>query len=150
MAQWKDVPGYDNYMISDEGEVWSKISDRLLTPVMLNGFSVVHLHKNRRAKNFYIHRLMATTFFGAEVEGLKVIFVNGDRNDLRLDNIRVTELAVVKPEHLGRRVMILETGKIYNSVKECAREIYGSPSNIYGALNGRTFTYLGYHFRYVD
>lgn len=48
-----------------------------------------------------------------------------------------------------RPVKILETGKIYKSQAECAREIGGSQPNINACLMGRRRSHLGYHFEYA-
>lgn len=46
-----------------------------------------------------------------------------------------------------KRVQIIETGEIFNSLHDCAKQINGRVSNIIGCLKGRQKTHRGYHFK---
>lgn len=47
------------------------------------------------------------------------------------------------------RVMINETGEIFNSLRACAHAIDGVPSGIHETIHGRRKSYKGYTFSYV-
>lgn len=48
-----------------------------------------------------------------------------------------------------KKVVCIETGKKYESVKECAIDICGSESGVYKVCNGQSKTYKKMHFQYV-
>ena len=50
----------------------------------------------------------------------------------------------------GRKVKCIETGIIYNSVNECANNLYIEPGNIRNNAGGRTKSCCGLHFEYVE
>ena len=60
---WKDIEGYDGvYKISDNGNVFSEKSNKIIKTRINKGYEVVKLHKNGNEKNFFVHRLVAITF----------------------------------------------------------------------------------------
>lgn len=149
MEEWRDIPGFMGYKVSNKGRIWSERSNMSITLVMLNGFYVVGLHKDRRRYTKYVHRLVAQAFITPDIEGRQVKIVNGDHTNVGLSNLRVTDFRAAKPAKRGSKVMIKETGKVFDSVRECAMFLQGHPSGIYNVLNGPSFTYLGFHFQYV-
>ena len=48
-----------------------------------------------------------------------------------------------------KKVLCVETGKVYNSVKECAEAINGKESSIYNVCRGQNKTYRKMHFKYI-
>lgn len=48
-----------------------------------------------------------------------------------------------------KKVICVETGKIYNSVKECSIDVGGLETSIYKVCNGERKTYKKKHFQYV-
>jgi len=58
---WKPIEGYENYMISTLGRVWSKRIERTVKP--RNGrYQKVRLLDGNKAKWFFVHRLVAIAF----------------------------------------------------------------------------------------
>lgn len=101
--QWKSIPGYPGYEVSDQGRVRSYkkklspkkgwgISDkpqRILKPsVGGNGYLCLRLSNNGKTKYFAIARLVLETFVGSPPEGMEVCHNNGDPHDNRLKNLR--------------------------------------------------------------
>lgn len=63
MEEWKTITDYDNYEISNLGNVKNKKTNRLLTPYIISsGYYGVQLCKNGKHKNYLIHRLIAIAF----------------------------------------------------------------------------------------
>ena len=52
----------------------------------------------------------------------------------------------------GKKVQIVETGEIFNSITECAKAINGSPGTIHDILYGKRnrLTHKGLHFKLLD
>ena len=48
-----------------------------------------------------------------------------------------------------KKILCVETGEIYDSVKECAEDIQGTESGIYKVCNGQNKTYKKMHFEYI-
>lgn len=56
----------------------------------------------------------------------------------------------VKRKPHTRKVRVIETGKIYNSISECGTDVGGDTPGICGCLSGRHKTHRGYHYEYAD
>lgn len=52
----------------------------------------------------------------------------------------------VKP----KPVKVEETGKVYTSAREAARDVQGDYSKIYRCLRGERKTHKGLHYEYAD
>lgn len=50
----------------------------------------------------------------------------------------------------SKKIRIVETGKVYNSITECAKAIKGTVPGICSCMSGRQEKHRGYHFEYVD
>ncbi len=75
--EWKDIEGYEGvYQISNSGrikriKIWNGkkfiTGEKILKPY-LNGkngkYLKITLHKDKKAKRVYVHRLMAQTYLG--------------------------------------------------------------------------------------
>ena len=103
MENWKDVPGYEGlYRVSDQGRVksLSKVivrnhtngnylsKEKILRPALVQGYPMVALSKNGKAKSIRVHILVMLAFVGPAPEGCEVLHKNGDRTDARLTELR--------------------------------------------------------------
>lgn len=94
---WVDIQGFDgNYKISSQGEIWSRKSTRGIKPnhwLKLNQFMstynylYVGLSNNGSRKNFFVHRLVATTFVPNFDNKPYINHINGVKTDNRADNL---------------------------------------------------------------
>lgn len=87
---WKDIEGYEGlYQVSNLGRVKSleridrlerKVKERMLS-IRDNGtgYKFVDLHKNNKAKRFYVHRLVASTFIPNPEYKPEVNHLDGDK-----------------------------------------------------------------------
>lgn len=101
---WKDIPGFSGlYQASSLGRVkrvggmrrsragvlypWP---EKFLTPVCRkrDGYCMVRTCIDGTPGSHYVHRLVASAFFGAPPAGQEVCHGNGDRSDNRLCNLR--------------------------------------------------------------
>jgi hypothetical protein len=90
VVQIKKIPGFPNYWITVNGDVYSDVSHKYLKPGYVGrdrGYASVVLSnkKGRRAK--YAHRLVLETFVGPCPEGQEGRHLNGNSQDNRLENL---------------------------------------------------------------
>lgn len=104
---WRDIKGYEGlYQVSTLGRVRSmdikvdcyptskKPYTQLRKSRILKTFNggnkqlVVHLYKDGESKYKLIHRLVAETFLENPMNYEYVDFINGDKTDMKLDNLK--------------------------------------------------------------
>ena len=56
------INDFDNYQISNVGNVKNVKTNKILKPSIKNGYYFIILCKNKKQYNKYIHRLMADAF----------------------------------------------------------------------------------------
>lgn len=60
---FKLIPGYEDYLVSENGEIFSTKRQKFLKPRKNEyGYLKINLYKNGKYKNFRVHRLVALTF----------------------------------------------------------------------------------------
>jgi hypothetical protein len=103
--QWRKVPGWDDYEVSDQGQI--RRLERQVRQTGLNGYYTrtfptrthratpdgrgyltVHLRHAGRSKVVWVHRLVLSTFGGEAPKGTECCHINGDRTDNRLVNLK--------------------------------------------------------------
>ena len=99
---WRDVVWFEDwYEVSTYGRVRTKerwlnnrYSGRMLKPTLLRriemkyGHLAVTMCVNKKQYLRYVHRLVAEAFLG-EVDGYMVEFIDGDRSNVYLNNLRI-------------------------------------------------------------
>lgn len=92
---WKDIEGYKGlYQVSSLGCIKSfpkyrkKISTILKPHQKTDGYLLVCLYKSNIRKDFYIHRLVLTTFIGPPPAGMICRHLNSIKTDNRLCNLK--------------------------------------------------------------
>ena len=166
---WKQIPGYDNYEVSDTGLVRSLKSgkERILSPGKLrNGYLMVTLHKDGKRKGMQVHRLVAEAFIPNPLGLETVNHKNEDKSDneasnlewLSLtDNIRygtgIRRSALARINMRGNPVLQLDAlGNVVNrfpSAREASRQTGISQGNISEACRGRRKTAGGFVWKYA-
>ena len=83
-----EVVGYNNYLIYDDGRVWSKYNNKFLKPFKnTDGYYMVDLFNDGKGKKFKVHRLVALHYIPL-VEGKdQVDHINNIKTDNRLENL---------------------------------------------------------------
>jgi hypothetical protein len=85
-----EIQDYPNYLIYDDGLVFSEKSNRFLKPVKNNrgGYHVVNLCKNGNHKTFLINRLVGLHYL-PKVQGKDYIdHIDGDKSNNHVNNLR--------------------------------------------------------------
>lgn len=82
-----DIEGFEDYQITDDGRVWSKKSNKYLTPLKGRYYSV-HLSKDGVTYTKSIHRLVAEAFVNNESNLPVVDHIDGNPHNNIAENLR--------------------------------------------------------------
>ena len=82
------IPGFEDYGISEEGEVYSYRWKRFIIPYMNKGYYKVHLTKDEKRYLKLLHRLMADTYIPNPDNLLFVDHVDRDTKNNSISNLR--------------------------------------------------------------
>lgn len=165
--QWKDINGYENYQVSSYGRIRSKnrilsqkghkniynrkLDGRILKQRKQNGgYCVVWLSKDGKTKAVTVHRLVACAFLGEK--DLDVNHKDGNKENNNIENLEwVTRsrnithaYRVLKRKKNSKKIMCVETGEIFNSIKEASQTKNINHVSIGHVLAGRNKTAGGY------
>ena len=160
MEEWRRCYETDDYEVSNLGEIRNTKTGRILkTYIDDQGREIVSIKIDGRNYTRRVHRLVAEAFYGADCEGLEIY--HRDRNKLnnRLSNLALgTRSEVIAHTYkLGRspanqkRIRCIETGKEYESIRECSKAVGLCESTISKCLN-YSFNHnrKGLHFEVID
>lgn len=87
---WVSLDGLSNYSVSSYGRVINVHTGVELKPSKTrNGLLRVNLSRNGVKKTVYLHRLVAKCFFLKYKDRVKIEFINGDKNDCSVLNLRM-------------------------------------------------------------
>lgn len=162
--RWKKLPQpYQDYEISDIGRFRSLIkhSNVLVKPTFGwsngQGYRQVAIFQNGKRRFFYVHRLVAEAFIPKTFGKNFVNHINGDGNDNRVENLEwVTreenerhKQEFLNPSHDSskKQIVCVETGKIFDCMKDAAREYNVCYRSIRKAISGVLLTAGGYHWQ---
>lgn len=83
------VPDFQNYLISDEGKIWTKNRNRFLKPGLRGGkYSFVVLCRDSKIYYKSVHRLVLEVFVGKCPDGQECRHLDGNSQNNSLDNLR--------------------------------------------------------------
>lgn len=164
---WKDVPGYEGtYKISNMGRVKSLNYDgsmeaRIMTPYYVHKYKRVRIFKDKKSISVGVHRLVAQAFIPNPDNKPFVNHIDGDQSNNRVDNLEwctQSENVMHAYRVLGykasggrekRRVRLVETGQVFNSIKEASVKTGHNRTSIISCCKGRYKTASGVHWEYV-
>ena len=142
MEIWKPLRNFPSYNGSTEGRIMNIKTQRILkTFADSRGYIKVCLRKNNRQYTVRVAKVIAETFLG-EHPGMDVSYKWCTRSE-----------AARKAFALGTRqpprripIRVLETGKEYDSIRACARDLGCNQTDICRYLSGKRLDVKGYHF----
>lgn len=152
--EWKQIQGYENYEVSNEGQVRNRKTGKILKPVKNStGYLQVTLCKNKR-KNYSIHRLVAEAFIPNPHGYDTVDHINYDKTDNRVENLRWMSRSNNAKDgskmRATQKVYCVELDQTFNSINEAERETGIWRSNITACCQGKYKHAGGYHWKYVE
>jgi hypothetical protein len=97
VEQWKPIEGYENYEVSDHGNVRNKATSKILKAnlkgVEGNEYRFVGLYKDGKLKQYKIHRLVAQHFISNPENKRNVDHIDRDRFNNNMTNLRWVTLS---------------------------------------------------------
>ena len=160
MKVWVSLKEFPQYEASNEGDIRNKKTGRILKQKLgVHDRYQVSLFDNGRSHTKQVHRLIADSFFDGNHEGLDVDHVDGDHKNNHISNLefctrkentrRAFELGLrVGPRR--KRIILVETGEVFDSIRDCQRMTGFDHSAISKCLSGKQDNYKGYHFEEID
>lgn len=169
---YKQIKGFEGlYEIGNNGEVVSLFANKrkVLKPgLMTSGYKMVSLKKDRKQTVFSIHRLLATHFIPNPKKLEQVHHKDGNKLNNNLENLEWVSraanvqhaydsgLKTYRPLHYkgkfgkdhnrSKKVVCVETGVVYGSMSEAARELNISISAVSLSVN-EGYPVFGMHFQ---
>ena len=172
MEIWQETTSNPNYVVSNTGRCRHKGSDYDHSTRLKKGYLVTDLYSQGKRRTERIHRLVAEAFVPNPDGKPEVNHKDGNKLNNRADNLEwctkkencrhAWDNGLVKPSRsmLGRKnpnggrkgkpIRIIETGEVFNTLKDCEEAIGGNNRHINDCLRGRQRSHRGYHFEYVD
>lgn len=169
--EWREIHDYPNYEVSNFGRVRSKEREvtqfghkknytRIMKGKVLQqrkqnaGYLVVWLSVEGKKKAITVHRLVATAF--VKGNGNDVNHIDGNKINNRVDNLEwVTHSNNIEHayrvlhriKHLSKRVICIETGEVFQSMRDAAQAKGINATSIGHVINGRNKTAGGYTWK---
>lgn len=171
METWKRSTINSNYNISNDGRIRRNGSEKDHSMRDNDGYLVTDLYMNGKRSTERVHRLVAIEFVPNPDGKPEVNHRDGNKHNNAASNLEwVTKKencrhawdnGLARPSYggLGRHnhrsgrpgkpFRIVETGEIFNRLKDCEEAIGADGGHINDCLRGRQETHRGYHFEYV-
>ena len=87
MQEWKKIKGFENYSVSNDGEVRNDRTGRILKPYLsTSGYYQVMM--GRKTVPQYIHRLVAIAFISNPDNKKQVDHIDGNKRNNCISNLR--------------------------------------------------------------
>lgn len=183
IEEWRPITGYEeSHEVSNFGNVRSidrvietnsrwgtrrkeKRKGRQLSSFMnKDGYPCVHIKRDRRQKEFKIHRIVALAFLGEPGEGMEVNHIDGDKTNNHVSNLEwvthkenmVHNFKVLGYDYTGRMgragrlIKCIDTGEIFPSETEVARAHGGTQGGVWYALNKGHGVYRGKKYKIIS
>ena len=153
----KDIKGYEGlYAITEDGKVWSYRSNRFLkTNINRSGYQYVVVSVGGERKTFTIHKLVAEAFIPNPEGKQQVNHKDEDKTNNKVENLEW--MTAIENVNYGTRtlrtqtpVYCVELDRVFDGVREAARELGLHHNNISAVCRGRLNQTGGYHWQYVE
>ena len=79
-VELRPIPGFDNYLVSEDGRIYSKHIKRFMkTHIINSGYEAITITQDGQPTNKLVHRLVGKAFVDGYVAGLEINHKDGNR-----------------------------------------------------------------------
>lgn len=166
VEEWRKVPGYENYEVSNTGKVVNNNFNRKgvrkeMTYKNNRGYLAVSLFRNGNGKDITVHRLVAQEFIPNPNNLREVNHIDGNKENNNVDNLewctREENLEHAKNSGLAYKrsrsiVAVFPDGSEieYESTEDAVRKTGISQPSIWRSLKGLCKNSKGIIFKYKE
>lgn len=146
---WRDIKGYSSYQISNQGRIWSVLSQRHLKPTKKpDGYYQINLiADNGKRKKEYLHRLVALMFIDNPNKLPEVHHKDGNKDNNTVENLEWIDRLTHGRITNGCKVYQYDNGKLvgeFDSIGEAAEYVGGTKNGLNSYFTLGYPTYRGY------
>ncbi len=167
MELWKSIKDFEDYLVSDCGNVYSIKSNKIMQlHKMKSGYMHLNLSKNNKKYGFYVHRLVADAFISNPKCFPQVNHKDENKENNNVSNLewctceynvnygtaRKRTSETLKSRGTGNKIFCVETGVVFPSIKE-ASKVMGVQSSEISRMVFKTRNIKavhGYHFELIE
>lgn len=171
MEVWRKISDNPNYLVSNTGRIRRIGKNKDKSVQIKDGYFNTHLYNDGARSHVRVHRAVAEAFIPNPDNKPEVNHIDGNKTNNNASNLEwVTKKencrhawdnGLVKPScgmrgkknpnggRKGKPFRIIETGEVFNTLKECEEAIGGNNRHINDCLKGRQRTHRGYHYEYI-
>lgn len=138
IEEWAPIPEFEGYLeASNMGRIKNTWTGNVLKQTTnKKGYKSITVNILGQQYTREVHRLVASAFIDGEHTGMDVHHKDGNKANNKLSNLEyctrkenvrhAIEDGLMKPSGFGKKpikVKCIENGKIYNSIRECSKDI---------------------------
>ena len=142
---WTSCYDTDDYEVSNTGRIRNARTGRVLkTQIDKRGRERVVIYVNGMRRYKFVHKIVAEAFLKENLDDKDVYHIDCDKTNNRIDNLLVGERSnsIHNAKEHGlyeskrkKPLIVVETGKAYDSITECSKDIGINSTTISKCLN---------------
>ncbi len=153
--RWLPVVGFEGlYEVSSLGRVKSlnyrSTGKEEILSLHDNGKGYLHVDLCKNGKMYHksVHRLVARAFIPNPENKREVHHIDGNTHNNCVSNLQWVTREEHRAEDKSKKVLCIETGKVYESAIEAERQTGAWHQKISACCRGKQKTSKGYHWQY--
>lgn len=154
MREYKTIKRYPDYEINIKGDIRKKGTTLIRKTYPVNGHPKIIIN----GKTEYVSRLVAETYIPNPDNKTDVNHIDRNTQNNDISNLEwATHGEIQKESYKGfnapggreysKKIMIIETGEEFPSIRSCAKAVHGTPSGIRQCLKTGLHSYKGFHYK---